>query len=70
MPEQETKTAVARHPLLCRWWLGTRHVAPVLHSDGLNGTWIASQEIYVATWAWLFELAHRAIFGRAKLIGQ
>jgi hypothetical protein len=57
------KTEAARHPLLCRWWLRTRHVTPVY----FGGQWSACQELYVPWWAWPFELAHRAVFGRSRI---
>ena len=65
MPNDEMTTATACHPMLSRWWLRTRHIAPVLHADG---QWGASQELYVPFWAWPLELAHRALFGRAILV--
>jgi hypothetical protein len=51
---------------LTRWWLKTR---PCSRGEQLNhdGT-PPCIEFYVPWWAWPLELAHCAIFGRARLL--
>lgn len=67
MMQSEYKIGIAKHIMLQRWWLRTRECESIVYDDGSIG---ASAEFYIPIWAWPFELVHRAIFGKAVLIGN
>ena len=56
-----------RHKLTCRWWLKIRPcktAVPVNVGHGVS----ACLEFYIPFSAWPFELLHRCVFGKAKLL--
>jgi hypothetical protein len=65
MCEEEYVVRKSLPPILTRWWLKTRKCEESVQigPEGVS----ASIEFYIPWWAWLFELLHRLVFGRAVL---
>ena len=59
----EMKTAQARHPLLCTWWMRSRPVKATITAEGVGAT----SELYCPLWAKPLDWLHAALFGSTKL---